>query len=220
MFKKINLMDNSVKVPSNKFSEAINSGKEFGITPAGEVKFAPFETKEILIYKGQVAKNLVSQKVDFRKILGEGYRVKATFTQTEIYVDSWEKIIDLNTKISLYEDSSSEGVDSFLDEKIEEISWHSVEFDIKSREIVEIIEESVNGILLCFERDMGEHYTFSGIGFILDESELLKAQKVVLDKVKNLILEKIDTEKDEFQKYGFSDEQQEALEFFGLNIKI
>ena len=218
MFKKINLMDTSVKILSNEFSKAINSNKEFAITPTGEIKYAPFE-KEVFIYKGKVNTGLLNQQNNFRKILGENYRVKASFTHVEVSVDSaWEEMKEINTIISLYEDSSSEGIDSFSDKNLEEISFHAIEFKISNREIAEIIESSVDGVLLCLEREIGEHYSFNGIGFIFGEIELMKARVAVFDKVKELIFEHIKNNKEEFIKYGFSEEQQEALDFFNLQI--
>jgi len=49
--KKFNLFNEIITVNKQELLQAINSAKEYGINIKGEIKYLPFDEKEILIYQ-------------------------------------------------------------------------------------------------------------------------------------------------------------------------
>ena len=213
MFQKINLLSHKITVSNSDFAKAINSNREFAITLDGKIDYN-FSDKEIYIFKGKA--NLLTSK----EPLGNRYKISSNFVSVSIDCSkNWGEIEDLNSKIALYNDDSAEGVDSFNDEVMETIGWHSVEFDITYRELVEQLEKHCDGTLLCIEKE-DEPYLFNGLGFIFQEDEVEKGRKLLKEFAKERILNKLEEERDEYKKYGFSEEELESLNYFQISSKI
>jgi hypothetical protein len=207
MFKKVNILKDKISVSNADFSRAINLKTDFGITIDGKVVFEKSEN-EILVFWGRG--NLVAKN----QILGTDYGVTMTFATVLIDLSkAWDRIVELNKKQAFYEDDSSEGIDVFHDEKIEKISWYGVEFDVKPRNIADELENFADGYIIGIETE--EPYRFDGMGF-LNPADLEKSQKHLFEFAKNKISEKIENEKEEYKEYGFSFEEMETLEFFGI----
>ena len=207
MFKKINLLNKKITIPNGEFAKALNSNREFGITIEGKIDDGLQD--EIYVFKGKP--NLVHKK----EPLGRGYRITSNFVSVSIDVSgNWDKVEELNRDRALYIDNASEGVDSFNDEVLEEIVWHSVEFGIGYRELVEKLEKDGEGILVCVESS-GEPYIFNGIGFVKEEKRE-EMRELIRDFAVSQILQKIEKERENYQKYGFSDEELEAINYFKL----
>jgi hypothetical protein len=207
MFKKINLLTESFEISNALFSKAMQSNREFGITIDGEIDYE-FNRENIYIFWG---KGSIFQK---NEPLGKGYSVKLNFVKAIISAEnSWNRFKDINRENSLYEDISSDGIDSFKDEILENIGWHIVEFDMTYRDLVEHLEEFGEGAIVSIERD--EPYMFDGLGFV-KKVDLAKSREILFNFAKEKISSFIEDNREDFQKYGFSREQEEALKFFSI----
>jgi hypothetical protein len=207
MFKKINVLTDKIIVSNGEFSKAINSKKEFGIDIEGKVLYEK-DPNKFLIFWGRA--NLVAKN----QILGAEYGVQMSFVSVTIDLQkSWDRLMELNSLNALYEDHSAEGIDNFKDKELEEIHWFSVEFGITSRELATELENFAEGYLVGLEHE--EPYNFSGLGF-LNKEDLESSRKHLFQFTKEKIEEKIEKEKEEFEKYGFTEDQEESLEFFGV----
>jgi len=212
MFKRVNFITDSITVSNVEFSKASQSGKEFGIDIDGKIIYPPFSDQNILIFKGRIGK--VEQGTS---LLGKGYKVIPTFANITVqFPNAWNTILDMNKANSIYEDSSADGIDSFQDSELEKIGWNAIEFDVTYREIAEHIEKVAQGYIIYIERD--DPYMFSGIAFISKEHRA-EARELATKFVKEQIEAKLEKERDEFTKYGFSDDQEEALNFFNIEFK-
>jgi len=207
MFKKINFLVDEVQVSNALFSKAINSNREFGIGIDGDIDY-DLKSGKAYIFKGEA--NL------FNKLepLGKGYKIKATFVTVTISFDNiWNRIIDINTDSAMYEDSASDGIADFQDSTLENIGWHGVEFKISYRDMVEFLEKHIDGTVICVEQE--EPYMFNGFGFISNEN-IEKARELLFDFTKSEIIKHISENKTEFDKYGFSDDQQDSINYFKI----
>ena len=212
--KQFNLFKEIITVDKSALLNAVNSTREFGINIKGEVVFAPFDDKEILIYQGKhtpKATNALmpSKPKTLADIFGKNYQVVEDDERVLLKAFSnWQELIKVNTPRASYDDTTGDGVDKFADAKLEDIGWNATEFDITYRELVELLEKNVAGTLLCIEQE--EPYQFSGLGFISDDEE---AYKVLFthcqEKIKHII------ENDPlYAKEKLSDDEKEAAEFF------
>jgi hypothetical protein len=207
LFKRINLLTDEIKVSNGEFTKALNSKKEFGIDINGDIVYEKSPTT-ILIFWGRP--NLLMRN----QILGKDYRVNVTFSQVSISMENgWSKFLELNQLNSLYEDTSSDGIDHVNDEKMEESSWHGVEFGVTSRDIAEELERSCEGYVVALERE--EPYSFDGLGFLKEGTEE-SARETIFNFVKGKVEAKIAQKRDEFDRFGFSEEESEALQYFGI----
>ncbi|MEA3290437.1 MAG: hypothetical protein U9Q04_09695 [Campylobacterota bacterium] len=104
----------------------------------------------------------------------------------------------------LYHDHPNDGIDLFLDDELEQIGWQSSAFDfITYRDIAEFIEENCEGTITFNDHPMGFN------GFVeVDNIEDVR------EKVKQFIVESIKNNKLE----EYDEDQQEAIEFFGVKI--
>jgi len=212
--KQFNLFKEIITVDKKALLNAVNSTREFGINIKGEVLFAPFDDKEILIYQGkhtpEATNALMPNKAKtLADILGKNYQVVEDDDRILLKAFSnWQELIKVNTPRASYDDTTGDGVDKFADAKLEDIGWNATEFDITYRELVEVIEKNVEGTLLCIEQE--EPYQFSGLGFITDDAE---AQKVLFtycqEKIKHMI-----GNDPLYAKEKLSDDEREAAEFF------
>ncbi len=210
MFKKINLSKDVINVNNLAFAKAIYSTEIFAISLDGKIINSTNINNELLIFQGRGS---LTNKFE---PLGIGYSIKSTFANVSIYVKNIpNKIFDLNRHLASYEDISSEGVDSFKDEVLENIGWHSIEFGISYRQLVEYLEEFGNGLLIYSETE--EPYSFNGMAFIKNE-EIEHNRTILQEFATKEIKQKLINNFGEWRKYGFSNEQIKALEYFGINI--
>lgn len=120
-------------------------------------------------------------------------------------VSNWQNIIDMNKENMLYFDHQSDGVEMFEDKILEDYGWHASALEINYREISEFIEESCEGVLLCYDNEI----QFSGFVIVDDiEDVRVKVKDFIVKKaLENLENQLIDKEEDDVV---------EAFEFFGI----
>jgi len=206
--KKFNLFKEIITVNKPTLLNAINSNKVFGINIYGEIVFEPFNDKEILIYKGQP--KIVE---DFSKVLGKNYQLVEDGDRVLIKAFSnWQELIGINISRASYDDTTADGVAEFSCKQLEDIGWQVTEFNLRYRELVEILEENCDGIVLCIEQE--EPYQFSGLGFIQDN---LQAEEILYNYCQNIVANKIKNDKD-FAKDNLTDDEEEAAIFFKINL--
>ena len=213
--KKFNLFKEIITLNKQELLNAINSQKEFGVNTKGEIVFAPFAPKEVLIYSGkhtpQPTNSLQPPKpMTLAEILGKNYQVVEDEDRVLIKAFSnWQELIALNVSRASYDDTTGDGVAEFSNKELEQMGWHATEFDIGYRELVELIEERCEGILLCIEQEE-PHYQFSGLGFIADDES---AKQVVFEYCQAKIKEKILSD-DLYSPENLSEDEEEAARFF------
>lgn len=120
-------------------------------------------------------------------------------------VMNWQNIIEMNKENMLYFDHQSDGVEMFEDKILEDYGWQASALEINYREISEFIEESCEGVLLCYDNEI----QFSGFVIVDDiEDVRVKVKDFIVKKaIENLENDLIDKEEDDVV---------EALEFFGI----
>ncbi len=213
--KKFNLFNEIIVVERSALLSAINSTKEFAITYEGALIMSDFESYP-LIYRGRVLPAPVSplapqQSRSLNDILGHHYAIVEDDERILIKAAAaWKEILNLNIRHCDYDDSSGDGISIFADKALEDMGWHATEFNIEYRDMVNIIESSCDGILLCIEQ--ADPYQFSGLGFIFDKE---CARTHVRAFCKQQILEKL-THDPLFTKENLTDDELEAADFFGL----
>lgn len=120
-------------------------------------------------------------------------------------VSNWQNIIDMNKENMLYFDHQSDGVEIFEDKTLEDYGWNASALEINYREISEFIEDSCEGILLCYDNEI----QFSGFVIVENlEDTKEKVKEYIINKAKQNISEGILDLED--------DDVIEALEFFGI----
>ena len=212
--KQFNLFKEIITVDKSALLNAVNSTKEFGININGDILFAPFDEKEILIYQGKHTPEtpnalMPSKPKTLADILGKNYQVVEDDERVLLKAFSnWQELIKVNTLRASYDDTTGDGVDKFADKVLEDIGWNATEFDISYRELVEVLEKNVEGTLLCIEQE--EPYQFSGLGFIADDKE---AQKALFTYVQEKIRHMMQNDP-LYVKEKLSDDEREAAEFF------
>jgi len=123
---------------------------------------------------------------------------------------NWQEIIAFNTPLASYDDTTADGVAEFSNKDLEEIGWQATEFNLSYRELVEVLEEDVEGITLCIEQE--EPYQFSGFGFITNNDQ---AKDVMFKYCKDKIKVLLETD-DDFKEEYLEDDQRDAIKYFGL----
>ena len=122
-------------------------------------------------------------------------------------VSNWQNIIDMNKDNMLYFDHQSDGVEMFEDKELEDYGWHASALEINYREISEFIEESCDGVLLCYDNEI----QFSGFVIIEDTNDVkIKVKDFIINKTKSNILDGILDLED--------DDVIEALDFFEIKV--
>ena len=213
--KKFNLFNEIIITSKTALLNAINSQKEFGINTKGEIVFAPFGEKEILIYQGQHSPQTSSALKPVKvptlvEILGDKYQIVEDDDRLLIKAFSnWQELIKVNTPNASYDDTTGDGVDKFANSTLEDIGWHATDFDISYRELVEVLEEKCAGTLLCIEQEEPS-YQFSGLGFITNDKE---AEEILFSHCQEKI-KKMMQEDPLYAKEKLSDDEEEAAEFF------
>ncbi len=117
--------------------------------------------------------------------------------------DEFLKLVESKKNEYLYHDHPSDGLDLFTDEVVEDYGWHAISFDfITYRGIAEFIENNCDGKFYFNDHPMG----FNGF-VIVDDIEKTREQiKVyIIEQIKANPIDDLD------------DDQEEALEFFGIN---
>lgn len=164
--------------------------------------------KKAVIYKNMQLSQL-SSMLDAKAIASQlfaDYKLNIVGTICKIKpVSNWQNIIDLNKENMLYFDHQSDGVEMFEDKELEDYGWNASALDINYREISEFIEESCEGVLLCYDNEI----QFSGFVIVDDVNDVKqKVKEYIINKTKeNIKEETIDTEEDDVI---------ESLEFFGI----
>ncbi|WP_457746703.1 hypothetical protein [Sulfurimonas sp.] len=214
--KKFNLFNEIIIVDKKELLNAVNSTKTFAINEQGEVKQPPYDDKEILIFEGKHTPQKVSALMQqaaptLNHIFGKNYQIVEDDDRVLIKAFSnWQELIKLNVPRASYDDSTGDGVSEFSNTKLEDIGWNATEFNVSYREMVEFLEESCEGVLLCIEQE--EPYQFSGLGFLKNEEN---AYKELFTFCKNKAKKLMD-EDPLYAKDKLSDDEKEAAEFFGL----
>jgi hypothetical protein len=112
-------------------------------------------------------------------------------------------LIAENKNKYLYNDHPSDGIDLFTDEEIELYGWHAVAFDdITYRKIAEFIEETCAGEFVFNDHPMG--FNAYAVLSNVDEARV-QIREFIVNIIKSLDLSEL------------NDDQEEALEFFGLS---
>lgn len=215
--KKFNLFKEIISVQKATLLQAINTSKVFGINISGEIKYEPFDSKEILIYQGKYTPKPTnalapSQTPDLESMLGKNYQLVIDDERVLIKAFSnWQTLIGVNMPRASYDDSTGDGVAEFSNSDLEAIGWHATDFNIRYRPLVELLEAECEGTLLCIEQEEPS-YQFSGLGFIADDAH---AKEILFNYCQNFIKDKIDNDPD-FARDVLDEDQEKALEFFKL----
>ncbi len=206
--KKYNLFNEITIANKSQVIQAINKDEVFGINIKGEVVFAPFDIKEIFIFKDKIT----NKSKSVQDIFGKNYQVVEDGERLLIKAFSnWQALIAINTPNASYDDTTADGVGEFEDDDLEGIGWNATEFNISYRTLVEVLEEKCEGVILCIEQE--EPYQFSGLGFLADDKE---AYDVLLEYCQKHIKKLMSQDKD-FAKENLDDAELEALEFFKID---
>ena len=215
--KKFNLFNEIIIVNKTSLLQAINRSKIFAINVKGEVLYEPFNDKEILIYQGihtasQTSALSPSTPPSLETMLGKNYQLVIDEDRVLIKAFSnWQELIGINTPRASYDDTTADGVSEFSNKELENIGWHITEFDVRYRELVEVLEEKCEGVMLCIEQEEPA-YQFSGLGFLEDDEH---AQKVLFDYCQAKAKDKLNNDED-YDKDDLDDDQEEAARFFKL----
>jgi hypothetical protein len=166
--------------------------------------------KKAVIYKNINAKQL-SSMLDAKTIASTvftDYKPAITGAICKIKpVSNWQNIIEMNKDNMLYFDHQSDGVEMFEDKVLENYGWHASALEINYREISEFIEESCEGVLLCYDNTI----QFSGFVIIDDIDDVrAKVKAYIAGKAKENIENEFIDIKD--------DDVIEALEIFEIKV--
>ena len=204
--KKFNLFKEIIIVNKEKLVQALKTSKVFAINIQGEVLYEPIGGKEILVYKG---KPIESDTMALDSILGKHYQLVIDEDRILIKAFSnWQELIAINTPNASYDDTTADGVAEFSSKDLEDIGWQITEFNIRYRELVEVLEEKCEGTILCIEQE--EPYQFSGLGFLADDTQ---AKEILFNYCQNIVNDKLAND-DDFNRDDLEEDQEEAVEFF------
>jgi hypothetical protein len=204
--KKFNLFNEIIIIDSDELKKVIKSGKKFALNIKGEICHEALTKDDIFIYHG-----IPNKEVSIELAFGNKYQILIDDKRALIKAfGNWQELITLNTPLASYDDTTADGIAEFSNKDLEDIGWHSTEFNITYRELVEVLEDKIDGILLCIEQE--KPYQFSGLGFITDYKN---AYDVLFEYTQNRIIETIKTDNDYKQEF-LNDDELEALKFFNL----
>ena len=207
--KKINIKDLELDIDITYILNLYASKTPIIIDVEGNVytKLEEVEKKAV-IYKNMEITQL-SSMLDAKAIasaLFADYKPNIVGTICKIKpVSNWQNIIDLNKENMLYFDHQSDGVEMFEDKELEDYGWNASALEINYREISEFIEESCEGVLLCYDNEI----QFSGFVIVDDVNDVRqKVKEYIINKANENIKEQlIDIE---------DDDVIESLEFFAV----
>jgi hypothetical protein len=212
--KKFNLLKEIIVISREELLKAVNTNKEFAISYKGDVVYPPYGEKEIFVFKGKASAPKASalslpRAQSISDILGKEYKVVEDEDRVLIKAaGNWQALIGINTPNSDYDDTTGDGISEFADEQLEEMGWHATDFNIDYRAMVSHLEENVDGLLFCIERD--EPYQFSGLGYIFD---IENARRLTFAYCQNIIKEKLANDPD-FAPDNLTDDEEQVARFF------
>ncbi len=213
--KKFNVANERITVEKKSLMQAINNGKTFGITHLGEVVYPPYNKSDIFIFKGSMDIHAPSFAIAKEKgistIFGTFYKiVESSDTVTIDASLAWGEIVGFNLENASYDDTTSDGIMDLGDSELEDMSWHGDEFNIKNRDISDIIEKECEGTLFCLHKE--EPFIFSSLIFIDD---MVSAREVTRKHLTTIIEDKIQNDPD-FKREGLTNDEEEAALFFNI----
>ena len=214
--KKFNLFQEIITANKSEVIKAINSNKTFCININGEVKYEPYDEKEILIFSGKHTPKPLSAltpptPAKIEDVFGKNYQIVEDNERILIKAFSnWQELIGLNTPRASYDDTTADGVAEFSNRELENIGWQATEFNVKYRNLVELLEEKCDGIILCIEQE--EPYQFSGLGFLSDDEQ---AKEVLFNYCQSEAKKLMESDP-LYAKEKLNDDEEEAAEFFKL----
>ena len=207
--KKINIKDLELNIDITQILNLHSSKTPIIIDVDGNIYTSENDVKKKAVIFKQITPKQISSMLDAKAIasnLFADYKPNILGTICKIKpVSNWQNIIDMNKDNMLYFDHQSDGVEMFEDKTLEDYGWHASALEIKYREISEFIEDSCEGVLLCYDNTI----QFSGFVIIEDiENARLKVKDYIVNKAKQNISDGILDVED--------DDVIEALDFFGI----
>jgi len=204
--KKFNLFNEIITLNTKELQEIVDLGVKFAINSDGDILTRGLMDGDIIIYNG-----IPNKDESLEKAFGPKYQVVISEERVLMKAFSnWQEIIAINTPLASYDDTTADGVAEFSNKDLEDIGWQATEFSISYRELVEVLEEKVQGVVLCIEQD--DPYQFSGFGFITNNDE---AKDVMFSYCQEVIKDKL-ANNDDFKEEYLEDDQIQAREFFKL----
>ena len=214
--KKFNLFNEIIIAQKSELINAINTTKEFSVTINGEIRYEPYLSSDIFIFRGKhtpAPVNAMTPPKTFAlsDVFGKNYQIVEDGERVLIKAFSnWQELIGLNTPNASYDDTTADGVAEFSNKELEDIGWYATDFNADYRDLVDVLESKCKGIVLCIEQE--EPYQFSGLGFIEDNEE---AKKVLFEYCQNHVKDKIANDEDFIEEF-LEDDEIKAAKFFDV----
>jgi hypothetical protein len=209
--KKINIKDLELNIDMTQILNLYASKTPIIIDVEGNI-FTKLEevNKKAIIYKNMQVKQL-PLILDVKAISSQlfaDYKTNITGTICKIKpVINWQNIINMNKENMLYFDHQSDGVEIFEDKILENFGWNASALDINYRQISEFIENSCEGVLLCYDNEI----QFSGFVIAQNIEDIrIKVRDFIVNKTKENIKEELIDIEDE--------DVIEALDFFEIKV--
>ena len=209
--KKINIKDLELNIDMTQILNLYASKTPIIIDVEGNI-FTKLEevNKKAIIYKNMQVKQL-PLILDVKAISSQlfaDYKPNITGTICKIKpVINWQNIININKENMLYFDHQSDGVEIFEDKILENFGWNASALDINYRQISEFIENSCEGVLLCYDNEI----QFSGFVIAQNIEDIrIKVRDFIVNKTKENIKEELIDIEDE--------DVIEALDFFEIKV--
>jgi hypothetical protein len=208
-----NLLKYTPKIDKKAFLNAINSQKPIAITLDGEILDASSGDlpSQPYIFVGQprsLVGSAVSKPTPLAKILGDAYEVRDEGDKVAIYAGrAWPDVLNANAPYYLYQDTTSDGITEFSDEKLDDLIWYSCEFGINYREVAEFLEKEVDGAVVCIENE--QPYHFNGCAYA---DNLEEARNKAYDFIKSTLQKRVEEGKIDLE--DLEEDEEEALKFF------
>ena len=207
--KKINIKDLELNIDITQILNLHSSKTPIIIDVDGNIYNNENDVKKKAVIFKQITPKQISSMLDAKAIasnLFADYKPNVIGAVCKIKpVSNWQNIIDMNKDNMLYFDHQSDGVEMFEDKILEDYGWHASVLEINYREISEFIEESCEGVLLCYDNTI----QFSGFVIVDDINDVrAKVKEYIANKAKENIKENLVDVED--------DDVIEALEIFGI----
>ena len=207
--KKINIKDLELNIDITQILNLHSSKTPIIIDVDGNIYNNENDVKKKAVIFKQITPKQISSMLDAKAIasnLFADYKPNVIGAVCKIKpVSNWQNIIDMNKDNMLYFDHQSDGVEMFEDKVLEDYGWHASVLEINYREISEFIEESCEGVLLCYDNTI----QFSGFVIVDDINDVrAKVKEYIANKAKENIKENLVDLED--------DDVIEALEIFGI----
>ena len=207
--KKINIKDLELNIDITQILNLHSSKTPIIIDVDGNIYNNENDVKKKAVIFKQITPKQISSMLDAKAIasnLFADYKPNVIGAVCKIKpVSNWQNIIDMNKDNMLYFDHQSDGVEMFEDKILEDYGWHASVLEINYREISEFIEESCEGVLLCYDNTI----QFSGFVIVDDINDVrAKVKEYIANKAKENIKENLVDLED--------NDVIEALEIFGI----